>query len=316
MKKLLALSAITALILTGCSPQQQTTVRLATHDSFYITDEQIEQFESESGYELEIIRMGDTGSLTNQLVLTKNAPVADVFYGIDNTFLSEAVKNVVTREPVAINYGDVCFNYDIGWLQDRGIQPPSSWRELGDPRFQDLVVVTNPRLSSPGLAFLATTHAGFETSAEVFAYWRSIRDNGLKVVAGWSDAYFTEFTRAGGTRPIVLSYASSPAAEIQDDGSPGTAALLDECFRQTEYAGVISGSANPQGARELIQFMESEQFQSELPWNMFVYPIADVELPNEWVEFAKPANSTIGERLNFEANREQWLKDWSDVFDN
>lgn len=316
MKKLLALSAITALILTGCSPQQQTTVRLATHDSFYITDEQIEQFESESGYELEIIRMGDTGSLTNQLVLTKNAPVADVFYGIDNTFLSEAVKNVVTREPVAINYGDVCFNYDIGWLQDRGIQAPSSWRELGDPRFQDLVVVTNPRLSSPGLAFLATTHAGFETSAEVFAYWRSIRDNGLKVVAGWSDAYFTEFTRAGGTRPIVLSYASSPAAEIQDDGSPGTAALLDECFRQTEYAGVISGSANPQGARELIQFMESEQFQSELPWNMFVYPIADVELPNEWVEFAKPANSTIGERLNFEANREQWLKDWSDVFDN
>jgi thiamine transport system substrate-binding protein len=316
MKKLLALAATTTLLLTGCSAQQPTTVRLATHDSFYITDEQIEQFETESGYELEIIRMGDTGSLSNQLVLTKNAPVADVFYGIDNTFLSETVKNVVTRDPVAINYGDVCFNYDIDWLKERGIQPPTSWRELGDSRFKDLVVVTNPRLSSPGLAFLATTHAGFETSAEVFAYWRSLRDNGLKVVAGWSDAYFTDFTRAGGTRPIVLSYASSPAAEVSEDGTPATAALLDECFRQTEYAGVISGSANTQGARAFVDFMKSDQFQSELPWNMFVYPLANVELPAEWTAYAKPANSTLGERLNFEANREQWLKDWSDVFDN
>ncbi|MFM2019769.1 MAG: hypothetical protein RL718_350 [Actinomycetota bacterium] len=316
MKKIAALAIAAALSLTGCAPAQETVVRLATHDSFYITDEQIAQFESETGFELELIKMGDTGALTNQLVLTKNAPVADVFFGIDNTFLSVATSNGVTKDPSAISYGDVCFNYDIDWLKEKGITPPTSWRELGDPRFKDLVVVSNPRLSSPGLAFLATTHAGFETSAEVFAYWRSLRDNGLKVVAGWNDAYFTEFTRYEGSRPIVLSYASSPAAEVKEDGTAGSAALLEECFRQTEYAGVIEGSKNPAGAKAVIDFFLTDSFQATLPENMFVYPIKDVELPAAWAKVAQPAKSTIGEDLDFEANREQWLKDWSDVFDN
>ena len=316
MTRTAALLAIATLALTGCAPTQETVVRLATHDSFFISDEQMAQFESETGYELELIKMGDTGALTNQLVLTKNAPVADAFFGIDNTFLSVATSNGVTEDPTAISYGDVCFNYDIDWFKESGVTPPTSWRELGDPKFKDLVVVSNPRLSSPGLAFLATTHAGFDSSAEVFAYWRSLRDNGLKVVAGWNDAYFTEFTRYEGSRPIVLSYASSPAAEIKEDGTPGSAALLDECFRQTEYAGVISGSKNQPGAKALIEFFLSDGFQSGLPANMFVYPIKDVELPAQWAKLAQPARSTIGEELDFEANREQWLKDWSDVFDN
>lgn len=311
-----ALAIIAALALTGCAPTQETVVRLATHDSFYISDEQIAHFESETGYELELIKMGDTGALTNQLVLTKNAPVADAFFGIDNTFLSVATSNSVTKDPTAISYGDVCFNYDIDWFKQGGITPPTSWRELGNPRFKDLVVISNPRLSSPGLAFLATTHAGFKTSAEVFAYWRSLRDNGLKISAGWNDAYFTDFTRYGGSRPIVLSYASSPAAEIKEDGTAGSAALLDECFRQTEYAGVIEGSKNQAGAKALIEFFLTDGFQSSLPMNMFVYPIKDVALPAEWVKVAQPARSTIGEELDFEDNREQWLKDWSDVFDN
>lgn len=316
MKKIAALAVAAALALTGCTTNQETVVRLATHDSFYITDEQIAQFESETGFELELIKMGDTGALTNQLVLTKNAPVADAFFGIDNTFLSVATSNGVTKDPTAISYGDVCFNYDIDWFTEKGITPPSSWRELGDPRFKDLVVVSNPRLSSPGLAFLATTHAGFETSAEVFAYWRSLRDNGLKVVAGWNDTYFTEFTRYEGSRPIVLSYASSPAAEVKEDGTAGSAALLDECFRQTEYAGVVEGSKNSAGAKALIDFFLTDSFQAGLPENMFVYPMKNVELPAAWAKVAQPANSTIGENLDFEANREQWLKDWSDVFDN
>ncbi len=316
MKKIAALAIAAALTLTGCAPAQETVVRLATHDSFYITDEQIAQFESETGFELELIKMGDTGALTNQLVLTKNAPVADAFFGIDNTFLSVATSNGVTKDPSAISFGDVCFNYDIDWLKEKGITPPSSWRELGDPRFKDLVVVSNSRLSSPGLAFLATTHAGFETSAEVFAYWRSLRDNGLKVVAGWNDAYFTEFTRYEGSRPIVLSYASSPAAEVKEDGTAASASLLDECFRQTEYAGVIEGSKNQAGAKALVDFLLTDSFQAGLPENMFVYPIKDVELPAAWASIAQPARTTIGESLDFEANREQWLKDWSDVFDN
>ena len=317
MKKI-ALLVVTLLALTGCAPQDIKLVRLAAHDSFVMSEELIAEFKEETGYELEILRLGDTGSLTNQLILTKNAPVADVAFGVDNTFLGKAEgEDVFDGAVSAIDYSDVCFNYDIGWFEANGVTPPTSWRDLGDENYRNLVVVTNPRFSSPGLAFLATTFAGFETNAEVFAYWRSLRDNGVKVAGSWEDAYFSDFTRYGGTRPIVLSYASSPAAEVNDDGTAGSAALLTECFRQTEFAGVIAGSANKTGARELISFMLSDSFQRSLPEAMYVYPvISSTEIPESWAMFALPATSTIGDDLDIDGNRERWLKDWSDVFDN
>jgi thiamine transport system substrate-binding protein len=238
-----------------------------------------------------------------------------VTYGIDNTFASVALENKVVKDLKQINYGDVCFNYDIGWFEQNNIQPPTSWRDLGQSQYKDLVVISNPNLSSPGMAFLITTYAGFETKAEVFAYWRSLRDNGLKTASSWTDAYFTDFSRYGGTRPIVLSYASSPAAEIKD-GKPQSKALLKECFRQYEYAGLIEGGANSAGGQALIDFMLTQSFQESLPWNMFVYPNPGVAIPAEFEQFAQPAESVLGEDLDFAANRERWLTDWSDVFDN
>jgi len=131
MKKL-AILAIAALALTGCSAQDITLVRLAAHDSFVISDELVAEFETETGYELEIIRLGDTGSLTNQLVLTTNAPVADAFFGIDNTFAGVATDNdIVDGQMQAIDYSDVCFNYDLDWFSESTIAAPTSWRELG-----------------------------------------------------------------------------------------------------------------------------------------------------------------------------------------
>ena len=317
MKKI-ALAIASVLALTGCTAPEVTLVRLAAHDSFVISDELIQKFETDTGYELEILRLGDTGSLTNQLILTKNAPVADAVFGIDNTFQGKALdEGIILGEFSAIDYSDVAFNYDIGWFEENQIAPPTSWRELGEERFRNLVVVTNPNFSSPGLAFLATTHAGFETSAEVFAYWRGLRDNGLKIAGSWEDAYFSDFTRYGGNYPIVLSYASSPAAEVNEDGSAGTAALLTEGFRQTEFAGVLKGSANERGARALVEFLLSDDFQRSVPEAMYVYPaVVGTEVPEAWAKFALPATSTIGDDLDINGNRERWLKDWSDVFDN
>lgn len=314
--------AVASLTLTGCStsePAAETKiVRLAAHDSFVIPDELLAEFTDATGYQLEIVRLGDTGSLTNQLILTKDAPVADAVYGIDNTFLPSATEaGLLAGEPTPINYGDVCFNYDLGWFAEAGVQPPGNWRELVRPEFKDLTVISNPLLSSPGLAFLATTFAGFETDAEVFEYWRQLRDNGLRVAASWDDAYFVDFTRYGGDRPIVLSYAASPSAEVNEDGSAGSAALLDECFRQTEYAGVISGAANPSGAKAAVDFLAGADFQATVAENMYVYPaLESTPLPASWQQFAPAARTVIGQDLDIAGERERWLEDWSSVFDN
>ena len=317
MKKIVALLA-SLVFLTGCQGPENTLVRLAAHDSFVISEELIEQFESDTGYELEILRQGDTGSLTNQLILTKNAPVADGFFGIDNTFLGRAeAEGIVQGDASAIDYSDVCFNYDIAWFEGAELSPPASWRDLGDEQYRGLTVITNPNFSSPGLAFLASTHAGFDQASDHEAYWQGLADNDVKVAGSWEDAYFTDFTRYGGNYPIVLSYASSPSAEVSEDGEPGTNALRSECFRQTEFAGVLAGSANEAGATALVQFLLGESFQASVPEAMYVYPIVvGTPIPDAWAAHAQPATSTIGEDLDIQANREKWLADWSALFDN
>lgn len=317
MKKV-AIALASLIALTGCAPQEPSLVRLAAHDSFVISDELINQFESESGYELEILRLGDTGSLTNQLVLTKNAPVADAVFGIDNTFQGVATSaEIIEGELVAIDYSDVCFNYDIAWFEANSVTPPASWRDLTSSDYRALTVITNPNFSSPGLAFLASTQAGFATENEVRDYWLALKENDVKVAGSWEDAYFTDFTRYGGDRPIVLSYASSPSAEVSEAGVAGTAALLQDCFRQTEFAGVIAGSANPAGAKALVDFLLGDDFQRSVPEAMYVYPaVAGTQVPEAWAKFALPATSTIGDDLDINTNRENWLANWSEIFDN
>ena len=320
MKKLVSLLVGSSLLLAGCAPTDQAAFRvtLVAHDSFSISDESIAEFQEASGFELEIIRAGDAGSLTNRLVLTKDSPIADVVFGIDNTFRGIADENgVIEGDLVPVNYADVCFNYDRLWFEERNITPPASWRELTKPAYNSLTVVTNPLSSSPGLAFLATTVAAF--GDQNFAqYWKELRDNGVMVAAGWEEAYFTYFSGSSGNGeyPIVLSYSSSPAAEIREDGKSQTAALLDECFRQTEFVGTLAGASNPAGAKALVEFLLSESFQNTMLGLMYVYPVNEnAVIPAEWAEFGPAANSTIGKDLSISTHREKWQTKWSAIFD-
>jgi thiamine transport system substrate-binding protein len=319
MKKFAPLALITALILTGCgSTSKEEVVTLVAHDSFAISDESISEFENQSGYKLEIVRAGDAGSVTNRLVLTKDSPIGDVVFGIDNTFRGLADENnLIEGSLQEVTYSDVCFNYDRLWFEAKNQPPPSTWRDLVLPEFEGLTVVSNPLTSSPGLAFLASTVAAFgETGFEGF--WKQLKDNGVKVAAGWEEAYFTEFSGSSGAGeyPVVLSYSSSPAAEIRDDGQSQTVALLDDCFRQVEYVGVLAGTQNSTGAKALVDFLLAEPFQSTMPGLMYVYPVnPEAAVPAEWAEFGPAAKSTIGQDLDIAGNRSTWQDKWSAIFE-
>jgi thiamine transport system substrate-binding protein len=319
MKKFAPLAITTALILAGCAPaSQEEVVTLVAHDSFAISDESIAAFEEQSGYQLEILRAGDTGSVTNRLVLTKDSPIGDVVFGIDNTFRGVADENgLIEGSLQEVTYSDVCFNYDRLWFEANDLTPPSGWRDLVLPQYEGLTVVSNPLTSSPGLAFLASTVAAFgEDGFETF--WQELKENQVKVAAGWEEAYFTEFSGSSGAGeyPIVLSYSSSPAAEIRDDGESQTVAVLDECFRQVEYVGVQAGAKNPAGAKALVDFLLAEPFQSTMPGLMYVYPVnPDTSVPAEWAEFGPLARSTIGQDLDIAANRDSWQDKWSAIFE-
>lgn len=320
----IATAGFAAMALAGCSSPKPTAsqtalpeLTLVTHDSFAMSKELLSEFKTQTGITVNIVKAGDAGSLTNKLVLTKDAPIGDAFFGIDNTFSGVALENkIVAGRLTAIDYGDVCMNYDKAWFAAKGIAAPTSVDQLVEPTYKNLTVVENPSTSSTGLAFLAATVAKYGESGWQ-GYWQKLKSNGVKVTAGWEDAYYTEFSGSSGkgAYPIVLSYASSPAYEVRKDGTSGTASILDGCFRQTEYAGVLAKAKNPVGAQLLIKFMLSKSFQSTIPESMYVYPIVkSTQLPADWAKWATVAETPLGADLDINANRKAWLTAWSNIF--
>ncbi|MGV8845015.1 thiamine ABC transporter substrate-binding protein [Tessaracoccus sp.] len=307
------------------------TLTVVTHDSFTIPDELKARFASESGLDVTYVAPGDGGALVNQLILTKDSPLGDVVYGIDNSFSSRAVTEGVitdydspalpstasafeTEALTPIDFGDVCLNADSQWFEDQDIPLPSTLDDLVKPEYKDLLVVSNPASSSPGLSFLLATIAA-KGEDGYLDYWGQLTDNGVAVVQGWSDAYYTEFSGADGKgpRPLVVSYASSPAYTVSEDGATSTTvALLETCFRQVEYAGVIAGAQNEEGAKAFIDFLLSDDVQASIPENMYMYPVTDVELPSGWMDFAPLAETPLMvDPADTSENRDTWIKAWT-----
>ena len=309
------------------------TVVLATHESFHRPRKLVKAFEAETGYTLEVRAAGDAGTLATKLSLTADNPIADAAFGIDNTFASrplgegafaEMTPSVTPPEEYALADGgdrlvpvdsaSVCVNVDTAWFDTEGIEPPETLDDLTDPAYADLFVTPGASTSSPGMAFFLATLA--EHGDEWQSYWTDLLANGAKVVDGWEDAYYGDFTAASknGTRPIVVSYDSSPAFTVAD-GKSTTAALLDTCFRQVEYAGVLAGADNPDGAEALVDWLLSDEVQSALPESMYVFPVMpDATIPPDWAEFApQPDEPYEVAPEEIAAHREQWLTEWTDV---
>lgn len=332
-----------ALLFAGCTggsggggaeaddPSASGKVTLVTHDSWALDEKLVDRFEEESGLTVEVSAAGDAGTLVNQLVLTKDAPLGDAVFGIDNTFASRALEAGVVAEYTPadlpegaeqlggaltpVDQGDVCVNADQAWFEESGLEVPTTLEDLADPQYRDLLVVTNPATSSPGLAFLLATIGAFgEDGFE--DYWASLVDNGVKVADSWEDAYYVDFSGAGegGERPLALSYATSPAFTVSEDGSESTtSALLETCFRQVEYAGVLAGSDNPEGAKALVDFLLTQDVQAALPESMYMYPAdSSVQLPEDWQKFAPQADEPFEvEPAEVSEHRDEWIERWT-----
>lgn len=337
-------ATVLGLTLSGCALNTEqaatdadsNTVTLVVHNSFP-NDEFAAAASAATGYDVEVVSAGDGGELTSQLVLTQAAPIADAFFGVDNVFASRVVDGDVV-EPylpeslperaqshlfddagslVPIDLGATCINIDPAWFAEAGIPEPESYEDLVDEQYRGLTVLLDPSTSSTGASFLIGTVAAF--GEQGFAdYWQQLAANEVRIENGWTEAYNGQFTQGGGdgTSPIVLSYSSSPAWTVTEDGaSTTTKALLDTCSSQVEYAGVLKGAANPEGARAVIDYLLSSEFQDTIADSMYVYPIdAEAHVPAEWADFAPlPEAPNDLSPVEIGEGRDGWLKTWSDA---
>ncbi|MET9392415.1 thiamine ABC transporter substrate-binding protein [Streptomyces sp. NPDC006624] len=321
------------------------TVTLVSHDSWAASEDVIAAFEKQSGYQVDVLKDGDAGQAVNKAILTKDNPQGDVLFGVDNTLLSRALDNGLFQpyeakgsERIKAEYradqdkhrvtpvdtGDICVNYDKKYFADRDLEPPKSFDDLVKPAYRNLLVTENASSSSPGLGFLLGTAARYGDDGWQ-GYWKKLKANGVKVVDGWEQAYNEEFSgsaagkKAKGDRPLVVSYASSPPAEVVfADPKPSaapTGVAEGTCFRQVEYAGLLSNAKNSEGGKALLDFLISEKFQNDMPLNMFVYPVREgAQVPPEFVTYgpqAKDPETMAPARIA--EHRDEWVKSWTSL---
>jgi thiamine transport system substrate-binding protein len=279
----------------------------------------------------------------NKLILSKDAPLADLFFGVDNTFLSRAldaeifqpyaapalatIPNELKLDPenrlLPVDVGYINLNADRQWFTDHGLALPTTLEDLADPAYKGLLAIQNPATSSPGLAFLLATisHFGEEGYLD---YWHALRENDVIVTNGWSEAYYESFTvGSGGTgdRPLVVSYTTSPPADVlyASDGrtEPASVNINPDggVFRQIEFIGILQGTTQLELAQALVDFMLSAPFQADLPLQMFVYPsVSGTPLPALFDQFAEqPNRPVIMEPATIDDNREHWIAAWTEM---
>ena len=322
------------------SSEDEITLTLLAYDSFTPSPNIFDDFTTRTGIKVKVALGGDAGELVTKAGLTSGNPEADVLWGVDNTLLSRAVtakiftpyksknfddldesarKLVTNFDATPVDTGDVCINYDIKWFADRKIAPPLTLRALTSASYANLLVVPSPVSSSPGLAFMLATIAEFGLSGWN-EYWEQLKQNGLLVVDGWNEAYYTEFSGSSGKgqRPIVVSYGSSPPAEMifanpRPTTAPTAVAALT-CFRQVEFAGVLRGTKHEREAQLLIDFLTDVKFQEDLPLTLFVYPVnKNAELPEDFLKYSMRPESPLQLDPDLIAKN---LLNWLETFTN
>jgi len=335
------------IFLASCTTSPTVKVpalelRVMTHDSFAVSESIIRSFETEHSVKVSFIKSGDTGSLLNRAILTSASPEADVLYGIDNTYLSRALEaglfvpyrsNITDRIPqdfiiepdnlvTPIDFGDVCINYDRNYLLSNNLEVPNSLDEFTNIRYRGMLVVENPATSSPGLAFLLTTVAYYGESGYL-DYWQQLKDNDVVVVNDWSTAYYTNFSGSSGKglQPFVVSYNTSPAAEVYYAASaiiePPTASITaaQTCYRQIEFAGILKGTQQEELAGKFIDYLLSNTFQEDMPLQMFVFPVnPDAILPDVFnMAIVIPDQPVMLSPLEISNKRDRWIQEWTGV---
>jgi thiamine transport system substrate-binding protein len=339
---ILVIFILAGALLSACAAKGAATLTIMTHDSFAASEALITAFEQANQVKLIFLKSGDAGAALNKAILSKEAPLADVFYGVDNTFLARALaagiyeayaSPLLAKIPAGfqldpqenalpVDYGDICINYDKSYFATHNLPVPATLEDLLKPEYKSLLVVENPATSSPGLGFLLATVKHFGEDGYI-SYWRSLRLNGVVVVEGWETAYYTNFSASsgGGAQPLVVSYASSPAAEVVYATTPlteaPTASILepDTCFRQIEFVGILKGTRQIDLAKKFVDFMLSRQFQEDIPLQMFMYPVnTDAALPQEFIKYAQPAVQPVTlDPAVIAAKRDKWIAGWTEA---
>lgn len=322
---------------------------IVTYDVYGLTNDLLEEFENQTGYQVSLLKLDDAGSVLDHLLQHKGVQVADLAIGLDNTYLQTAIDNNVFWEheaqitnlsesalipyngPYAVPFdqGYVCLNYDSSIVDGENYTVPQSLWNLTTEEWKGKVAIPSPETSSPGRAFMTATtdyfaHDG-DNETKWTDWWSAMSSNDVIVTTGWSEAYETHYTGGYGEwtegyvgdAHIVLSYCHSPGVEAWSNGNWTKSAALDlprASFHQVEYAATIEGG-NLGAASAFIEFLLSPEVNSKMPTENYMYSsLEGTDLPEEGgyrYHSIIPQQSAMVNNTRIPEQMENWLVQWN-----
>ncbi|EPD34070.1 ABC transporter periplasmic binding protein, thiB subfamily [Propionimicrobium lymphophilum ACS-093-V-SCH5] len=339
------LAVCTAFVMSGCgasetgaeqsAAQATKEVTLVAYDSFPAKDIQ-PGFEAATGYKLNVIEGGDSAELTNKLVVSKDNPLGDVAVGMDNnTALTAYEKGVFDDSGVKLPEGvekysladadhlvpfdrsQYCINYDEKWLKDKNITAPTSLADLTKPEYKDMLIVEDPRKSTPGMGFMTATIAA--QGEDWTSYWSALKDNGVEIADGWTEAFAKFSSNEGGTKPMMAGFASSSAYPTGEDEAGNEIynmkTLAGSCYDAVEYMGLLKGAKNVDGAKALIEYLVTTEAQEIISEANYMYPVNPAaKLPEALAKYGPEVENALSlDAKKVADNRTEWLKTWADT---
>lgn len=318
------IALITALI---SAPQlaAANSLTVYTYDSFasdWGPGPAIEKaFEAQCGCDLNFVALDDGVSILNRLRLEGSNSQADVVLGLDNNLMSEALasgllaKHNADLSAVTLPNGwssDVFVPFDYGYFAfvyntETVKNPPKSLKELVEQRDDLKVIYQDPRTSTPGQGLLLWMKSVYGEDAS--KAWQQLAQKTVTVTKGWSEAYsmFLE-----GESDLVLSYTTSPAYHIiaEQDKRFAAADFSEGHYTQVEVAAKVAGSSNQKLADEFMQFIVSEDFQSQIPTGNWMYPVVNRSLPAGFEALTVPTQALSFSPDDVANNRKAWIREW------
>lgn len=349
--------------LTGClsehnisdeciihSSSDDGTLTIVTYDIIALSDDMLEEFTNNTGYEINMIRTDDAGGILENLLLTKEAPQADLALGLDNTYLQTALDNcllgphsanVPDLDPLALtpysgemavpfDQGYVCLNADIEALEENNVSFPSTLEELTGEQWKGRTAFPSPTTSSPGRAFMTATIDYFERQAtmDAMTWWEAMADNDAIFTSGWTEAYETHYSGGYGIWGeghigdawLTVSYCHSPGVEAYYGGNYTISKAIDidyASFHQVEYAAKVNGGGSSSAVDAFIEYLLSDEVNKNMPENNLMYSVLDNEdMPEtDGYRYHSPIPSNpseiTAERIDVEMDG--WLMDWREA---
>ena len=295
---------------------QSNEVTIYTYDSFVSEWGPAPQiaaaFETKTGLKAIFVDCGDGVQLLSRAILEKDESIADIILGIDNNTAQKALDSDILAEYSPKDAEKIISNEIASQLIDSkkltaydyshfalifntksNFPEPTSLSDLTNPVYERKIILMDPRTSTPGLGFVAWTKAVFTESKEFTDFWNALKPNILTMASGWSAGYGL-FTKD--EAPLVISYTTSPAANLEYDKIDYYKALIFEEGHalQVEGAGILKNAPNRKNAEAFMDFLISEEAQNTLPLTQWMYPVnANVSLPECYEKAAAQAAKTV-----------------------